>query len=325
MSYEPIGAFSRRTGLSVRALRLYDELGVLRPAFVDPASGYRSYDLSQAMTATVIGMLRSIGMPLRDIAQVLDALAAGDATEAHRRIDSHWTAREAFHDRQRTVASSLHRFINKEASAVHLTIPSRTLVAALGQVVPAASDDGERPVLMSVLFEGGATGLRMVATDTYRMAVRDLPGVGVLDDGRQVLIPASLLRELSAALSSDEDVTMELGHGAVAFDLGDQRVAGETVEGSFPDYRAVLAAGEGHQLSADRRALVEVVERASMELSEPAALALDLGGTVVVRAFGDRRWRRGTRPCGRRQVVGTGHSGGGERPLPGGRYPEPLR
>ena len=62
-----IGQFSRLTGLTVKALRLYDRLGVLPPAVVDLSSGYRYYEAGQAVTAGRIQLLRSLDMPLAEI------------------------------------------------------------------------------------------------------------------------------------------------------------------------------------------------------------------------------------------------------------------
>jgi DNA-binding transcriptional MerR regulator len=66
-----IGRFSRLSGLTVKALRHYDELGLLRPARVDHASGYRFYSLAQARDAEAIRRLRSLGMPLDEMASLL--------------------------------------------------------------------------------------------------------------------------------------------------------------------------------------------------------------------------------------------------------------
>lgn len=71
----PIGRFSRITRLSIRALRRYDEMGVLQPAWVDPSSGYRYYRLGQARDAEAVRILRGLDMP---IAQIREVLAAGD-------------------------------------------------------------------------------------------------------------------------------------------------------------------------------------------------------------------------------------------------------
>jgi DNA-binding transcriptional MerR regulator len=67
-----IGRFSRLTGLTVKALRHYDEIGLLRPAGVDAETGYRSYEPEQAERAEAIRMLRRLEVPLDDIARLLD-------------------------------------------------------------------------------------------------------------------------------------------------------------------------------------------------------------------------------------------------------------
>ena len=70
-----IGDFARSCRLSVKALRHYDEVGLLHPDFVDPDTGYRYYRREQARTALAIAMLRSIGLP---IPSVRGLLAGGD-------------------------------------------------------------------------------------------------------------------------------------------------------------------------------------------------------------------------------------------------------
>ncbi len=86
-----IGEFGRRTGLSQKALRLYDMSGLLRPAAVDPSTGYRRYAPEQLERARRIGLLRQVDMPLAVIAEVL----GGTDTEALIRVDRWWAAQEA--------------------------------------------------------------------------------------------------------------------------------------------------------------------------------------------------------------------------------------
>ncbi|MCM4082521.1 MerR family transcriptional regulator [Paractinoplanes hotanensis] len=76
-----IGAFARAAGLTPKALRLYDELGVLAPAAVDAESGYRFYDPSQVAHARLVAQLREIGMPLAEIREVC-ALPPAEAADA---------------------------------------------------------------------------------------------------------------------------------------------------------------------------------------------------------------------------------------------------
>jgi DNA-binding transcriptional MerR regulator len=78
----PIGRFAKATRLSVKALRHYDELGLLRPAFVDPSSGYRYYRPAQANQAEAIRILRSVEMPL-GTGQVYGTELAGGPREVY--------------------------------------------------------------------------------------------------------------------------------------------------------------------------------------------------------------------------------------------------
>jgi DNA-binding transcriptional MerR regulator len=83
-----IGEFSRRSQLSLKALRLYERLGFLRPAAVDQRNGYRTYHESQLYTARLIVMLRLLDMPLPEVGKVVSA-SQGEAAEI---IDAHWDA-----------------------------------------------------------------------------------------------------------------------------------------------------------------------------------------------------------------------------------------
>ena len=86
MQLMPIGRFSRLTGLGVKALRHYDELGLLVPAAVDDDTGYRFYSADQVDRAEAIGVLRRLDMPLEEIRSTL---AAGDPATLRATLVSH--------------------------------------------------------------------------------------------------------------------------------------------------------------------------------------------------------------------------------------------
>ncbi|REK12522.1 MAG: MerR family transcriptional regulator [Actinobacteria bacterium] len=81
----PIGAFSNMTRLSIKALRLYDDMGILSPAHVDQSSGYRYYTRGQANRAEAIRLLRGVDMPLDEISEVLEA----EPDVARKLLDAH--------------------------------------------------------------------------------------------------------------------------------------------------------------------------------------------------------------------------------------------
>ena len=69
-----IGAFADMTRLSLKALRLYDQLGLLQPLHVDPQNGYRYYGVDQLSSARMIRNMREMDMPLATIRRVLAVL-----------------------------------------------------------------------------------------------------------------------------------------------------------------------------------------------------------------------------------------------------------
>ncbi len=86
MNLVTIGRFSKMTRLSVRALRRYDEHGLLPPAHVDPSSGYRYYHPTQANRAEAVRILRSVDMPLDEIRAILET---DDPELAHKQLVAH--------------------------------------------------------------------------------------------------------------------------------------------------------------------------------------------------------------------------------------------
>jgi protein phosphatase len=96
-----IGEFARQSRLSQKALRLYDELGLLPPARVDPDSGYRSYEVGQLERARLVTTLRQIGVPLAEIKVVIGL----EPHVAARRVAAHWSAAERDHAARRDLAS----------------------------------------------------------------------------------------------------------------------------------------------------------------------------------------------------------------------------
>jgi DNA-binding transcriptional MerR regulator len=98
-----IGEFARLTRLSPKALRLYDQLGLVMPAQVDPASGYRLYAVSQVEPARLVSALRRLGMPLARISAVL-GLSPDQAADA---VDAYWAEQEAEAEERKTLARYL--------------------------------------------------------------------------------------------------------------------------------------------------------------------------------------------------------------------------
>ncbi|MFZ0667853.1 MAG: helix-turn-helix domain-containing protein [Acidimicrobiales bacterium] len=96
-----IGEFARDSRLSAKALRLYDELGLLPPALVDEVSGYRFYEPGQLKQARLIAALRELQFPLAEIKAILPL----EGVQAAERVSEVWAATEAGHTTRRALAA----------------------------------------------------------------------------------------------------------------------------------------------------------------------------------------------------------------------------
>lgn len=163
---------------------------------------------------------------------------------------------------------------------------------ALRQVVRAASSDDSLPVISGVLMTTEGTGLRLVATDRYRLAVRDLPGTTVLRENQQVLVPGRALSELQRLLSGAESVTLRLGERDASFEVGTVRLTTRLIEGEFPPYQKLIPDNYPNQLIVNREALLDAVRRVKLLVKDaitPVRVSLRPDGvecTVITQELG---------------------------------------
>lgn len=160
------------------------------------------------------------------------------------------------------------------------------LAKALRQVVRAASSDEARPVLTGVLWgiEGGS--LRLVATDSYRLAVRELLVKEGPTDSRAI-VPGRALGEFGRHLAGvgESEAEIRLGDSQAEFVVGRTRLVTRLIEGEFPNYRQLLPEGYKNRLIVPREALAEAVERVGLVAQANTPLRLHLGDEVKVTAI----------------------------------------
>lgn len=155
-----------------------------------------------------------------------------------------------------------------------VAVDGRALAQALRQVVPAASTDDSRPILTGVLVAAEAGGLRLVATDSYRLAVRDLSDAEVLAEGQTVLLPSRALGELARLLGSAGEVELRLGEREAMFDIGRARVQTRLIDGEFPPYRNLIPKSHPNRLSVGRETLLDAVRRVRLLARESTPIRL---------------------------------------------------
>jgi DNA-binding transcriptional MerR regulator len=133
-----IGDFSRITHLSVKTLRRYHEAGLLEPDEVDAQTGYRYYSLSQVPTAQVIRHFRDLGMPVREVG---DVLATTDLQARSALISGHLERLQSQLDQTQAAVTSLRRLLAPAGARIeveHRAVPALTTAAIRATVDHAA-------------------------------------------------------------------------------------------------------------------------------------------------------------------------------------------
>jgi DNA-binding transcriptional MerR regulator len=115
-----IGAFAARARLSAKALRLYDRLGLLAPAYVDELTGYRYYRSDQVERARLVALLRQLDMPLARVAEIVEAVGTDGALAAER-LAAYWAGAEERFASQRALVGYLRGRLTGRDSAMDAT------------------------------------------------------------------------------------------------------------------------------------------------------------------------------------------------------------
>lgn len=167
-----------------------------------------------------------------------------------------------------------------------VTLPAAAFGEALNQVNRATSTDENRPTLTGVMMVAEGDGLRMVATDTYRLAVRDLAGHQVLSADQRVIVPAKALRELQRLVGGADEVTMRLGERHAMFEVGSLRMTTRLIEGEFPSYRHLVPESHPNTLTVERDALLDAIRRVKILAKDSTPIRIEMGGdTLRVKAI----------------------------------------
>jgi DNA polymerase III subunit beta len=157
-----------------------------------------------------------------------------------------------------------------------LTMPATAFVETIARVARAASRDETRPHLTGVLVTAEGTELRMVATDSYRLSVRETTLGHALASGLEANVPARTLQELGRIATAAEAETIGVAalENQVVFTVADVVLSSRLVEGRFPNYQQLLPESYEHELRINRDELVEVVRRVGLLAQKNAPLRL---------------------------------------------------
>ncbi|MFF3948929.1 MerR family transcriptional regulator [Streptomyces sp. NPDC001902] len=297
-----IGAFAKASRLSPKALRLYDELGLLTPARVDPLTGYRHYAPAQLERARLVAWLRRLGMPLARIREV----CALDAPAAAREIRAYWAQVEAAHGARRDLAAFLVDHLSRKDSVVNDANDSNHANRSLELRYAALSDAGlVRPGNQDTAYAGARL---LAVADGFgdEGAPAGAAAVDALKELDAAAAPGGLLDLLQDALDrADETVRgfVDSGTTLTALLWSGERLALVHIG----DSRAyLLRDGELFRITHDHTMVQSMVDEGRLTEAEAASHPQR---SLLVRALGS-----GSRPAGRLPDLRL------HDPRPGDRY-----
>lgn len=160
--------------------------------------------------------------------------------------------------------------------AASLKMPAAAFVDTVSRVARAASRDEARPHLTGVLVSAGGNELRMVATDSYRLSVKETKLEKPLERELEVNVPVRALQELTRIASADgpDEIEVAALDNQVVFTAGDVVLSSRLIEGRFPNYKQLLPETYEHELRLDRAELLDVVKRISLLAQKNAPLRM---------------------------------------------------
>lgn len=187
-----------------------------------------------------------------------------------------------------------------EVSGESGLVPSEDFATAIAQVAFAASRDDVTPVLTGVQLEVTGTRLSLVATDRYRVALREIPwdgGSAASDEATTALVPARTLTEVGKTFAHGGDISIAFSGAGdreiIAFTAGNKTVTSLLIKGNFPPVRRLFPEQTEHHAVVNTAELAEAVRRVSLVLDRSAPLrftftsegvAMDASGTEQARA-----------------------------------------
>jgi serine/threonine protein phosphatase PrpC len=274
-----IGAFARAARLTPKALRLYDEVGLLPPAAVDSESGYRLYDPGQLDRARLIARLRRIGMPLADIRTVcgLEPAAAAEAVTAY------WQQVSADTATRERLVTLLVAHLSGRGATVSDTRSVLSFRYATGCETGAGRDSNEDAAYASDRLLAVADGMRGPGGAAASTAAIDALKPLELAD-----VPAvDLLMMLTAAVGeADRTVraTATKDHQPITTLTAILRRGSQLALVHIGDTRAyLLRGGELSQLTQDHTWVQSQIDQGKLDKAEAAAHPQRL---LLVRALG---------------------------------------
>jgi len=175
---------------------------------------------------------------------------------------------------------------------VAFTVSQRVLKDMIRTTVFSVSSDETRAILTGVLLRKDAEGMKMVATDSYRLALKSAPAEAVEAEGDgnwEAIIPARALQEVNRMLdpaATETPVKVRASEQQILFEVGPYTLISRLIEGQFPNYQRLLQSETKWRVVVSRPDLLAAIKRAAIVArTEASKLIFRTGeGTLFITA-----------------------------------------
>jgi len=265
-------------------------LSGVQVAVTDGGAEVRATDVEIGLRVPLTASIEQAGevvLPARLLLDVVRALPAKEVSLELRAAEQDVELRAGnatFHIR--TLRSEDFPPLPEAGGDVVVPVPVAALVETVGRVARAASKDETRPVLTGILVSASGTELRMVATDSYRLAVKETTLGAPLEGSFEANVPARALQEVvRLAQGTEEQLRIGVRQNQVVFEIGRAVLSSRLIDGQFPNYRQLLPDTYEHELALSAPEIADVVRRISLLAQRNAPLRLAFAeGELTVSA-----------------------------------------
>lgn len=162
-----------------------------------------------------------------------------------------------------------------------VSIPVQQMGAMVRQVSKAVSRDEARPILTGILLVIDGDEIRMVATDSYRLAIRSSKIEAAASERIEVVVPGKALEEVPKVSGSSQTVTMGVSSNQIVFIAGETTYVTRRIEGTFPNYGQLVPSDGTTRMTVDRAELLEAAQRVSLLAQHNAPIRMKIAESTL--------------------------------------------
>lgn len=162
-----------------------------------------------------------------------------------------------------------------------VSIPVGQVGSMVRQVARAVSRDEARPIFTGILLVIEGDEMRMVATDSYRLAIRSSKLESPVSERIEAVVPGKALEEVPKIGGTAGSVTMGISANQIVFTAGETTYVTRRIEGTFPNYRQLVPVGGTTSMVVDRQELLEAIQRVSLLAQHNAPIRMKIADSSL--------------------------------------------